>query len=209
MTITLGSITSYVGGVLLALIGLGLLFSNVLAVLPLTIGVLILPPVRRRLPVEFSRGATFAFASLGYALIVVVLIGAMLGGGPTVEERTHQVGDSFTMQDTTYTITDVKTENAEGKRYVAVTLDAENVGDESKRVSQSQFSLLDKEEREFEPDDDGTVANILTGELLISEQVHPSETISGTIYFEVDGSGDYRVKVDPAFGGTHFVEIEV
>ncbi|TKX40736.1 MULTISPECIES: DUF4352 domain-containing protein [unclassified Halorubrum] len=86
MDITLGKIVSYVVGIPLVLVSLLLTIQSFLGLVPLVLGLLILPPIRRliasRAGINFSRGATIGIGTFAIiAAVAVLLVVALSGGG--------------------------------------------------------------------------------------------------------------------------------
>jgi len=86
MEITLGSIVSYLVGVPVVLLSSLLTIQTPAGFLPLILGLLILPPIRRQLSkradIEFSRGAAAGIGIFGViALLIVLVIAAPSSGG--------------------------------------------------------------------------------------------------------------------------------
>ena len=121
---------------------------------------------------------------------------------------THEVGDSFTVgsgeQSVRYTVTemgtasevgaDVVAEEADGT-FLLVSLQMENVGDESFNVSSNLFTALNAEDQEYDVDTDALAT--LGDSALIFEQLNPGLSTEGQIVFDVP-AGEYRLRVDPA-----------
>lgn len=141
----------------------------------------------------------------------------------TPSAPTHNVGESFVVGDgersVRYTVTNVRpTDNVGGDtfgedasgEFVIVTLNVENIGDESFDLSSDPFTLTDQQDREFEVDSD---AMISADKSIVFEQVNPGLTVEGVVVFDVPPDGDYRLKIEPAgafsTARVHYVEINV
>lgn len=153
--ITLGSIVSYVVGILLILMGMILTVQSPLGLLPLLGGLLILPVLRRELDrrtgISFSRGAAAGIGTVSViaAVVIIVLIAASgsTGGTPgsdvsnvSVSAVNSNPSDASTKLEVTWNsraqsavdpdTSDMSIYNSEnGQKFLVVRMTIENTGD--------------------------------------------------------------------------------
>lgn len=120
-----------------------------------------------------------------------------VGDGAT--EIEYQTTDAFAITDaigSAYAATD-----PDGM-FVVVTLEMENVGDESLDITTNHLKLVDDQARTFEADTEAltyaTNDPRIEADAIMFDQLQPGLSVTRSIIFDVPSEGGYGLMVDPA-----------
>jgi len=245
MDITVRKIAAWIFGVLFTIGGLGMATESVGAgLITALVGVFLLPVVRNEISSRFG----IQFSSWMVVLIAVVGLGVAGAMMPTAtdstntepettdsqemnsdqtetssepgQEYTHSIGDSFSVGELSYTVTDVITRSVVGtNRYTQEEADGEfvlvdilitNDGQESTSITNDHLKLVDSQERSYTVDTDAFLA---VEDSFTFEQLDPGLSKSGTLVYDTPASQTGRtLEVSPAgifsTAEPHYVNLE-
>jgi len=149
--------------------------------------------------------AKWTLIGIGALVVLVMILAVAFGGGddsssaPEADSNSHEVGETFSVGDSQkqvdYTVNGVQTSTVEGETFIAVSVTMKNTGQETVDVNSHQFSLVDSQDRTFEPDRD---AMIYSDDGISFEQIQPGLEQEGVVYFKVpDTEDNFRFVVEP------------
>jgi len=228
MDITIGKILSWVFGAALILNGVAQVTQTIVGgILIALVGVFLLPPARQKISeeydIQFSRWVVVVIALAGFGLNMAFLPSS-LGDttttpdidqptspsetpedeGSTVQQRTHQVGEAFTVGNIQYEVTGVATRNAVGGQFtqteadgvfLLVDIEITNEAKESVFISNSHLNLVDSQEREYPVDTDPM---IYADNTFSFERLDPGVANEGIVIFDVPEDQSGRIlRVSP------------
>jgi len=227
MDITIGKMVSWIFGILFILAGLGgLMTSPAAGIIYFLTGIFLIPNVRQeindRYDVTFSRWVVVLIAVIGMGLG-----GAMMGGGDidtsatpttdtsnqeqpsdqidsgnqdtqmTKEERTHEVGNEFTVGDVRYQVNGVTTRQEIGERvagtlmgveangkFLIVDMTVMNEANEAITMRESSLKVM-IDEATYDPSSD---AWAYMDESFTFEQLNPGVEVDGNVAYDVPAS---------------------